>query len=234
MFSFKKFTVQQDQCAMKVGTDGVLLGAWAPVHHNPKHILDIGTGTGLIALMLAQRCAESQIHAFDIDAHAYKQASQNFLASQWKNRLSCYHADLEEYIAENNQKYELIVVNPPFHTETVLPVESSRKNARSASAMPLFNLAEAVALLLSKGGIFATILPNKLEKIMVSLMAERQLFPIHITYVKGSANTPVKRCLMAFTDVTTQTITDHLIIEETRHQYTPEFTKLVREFYLYL
>jgi tRNA1Val (adenine37-N6)-methyltransferase len=234
VFSFKKFTVQQDQCAMKVGTDGVLLGAWTPLKHNPKNILDIGTGTGLIALMLAQRSAESQIDAFDIDAAAFEQASYNFMASPWADRLYCYHAGLDEFIAEPDQTYDLIVCNPPFHTETILPVDSSRKNARSAEALPLVDLAEATTALLAEEGVFAAIVPYKLENSLVGLMADKNLYPFHITRVKGMAHSPVKRSLIAFSDNEIPAKVDELTIEEARHHYTSEFTQLVADFYLHL
>lgn len=99
-FQFKQFTVQQDQCAMKIGTDGVLLGAWAPIKHDPFSILDIGTGTGIIALMLAQRSNEVQIDALEIDEKAYEQATDNFENSPWNDRLFCFHAGLDEFMEE--------------------------------------------------------------------------------------------------------------------------------------
>ena len=116
-FQFKQFSLEQDRCAMKIGTDGVLLGAWTPIENNPFSILDIGTGTGIIALMLAQRSNAEQIDALEIDEDAYEQATDNFENSPWNDRLFCFHAGLDEFVEEPEDEYDLIVSNPPFHGE---------------------------------------------------------------------------------------------------------------------
>ncbi len=116
-FQFKEFTVQQDRCAMKIGTDGVLLGAWASLNHFPNSILDIGTGTGVIALQLAQRSSAELVDALEIDDDAYEQAMSNFETSPWGDRLFCYHAGFNEFTEEIDDTYELIVSNPPFYSE---------------------------------------------------------------------------------------------------------------------
>lgn len=113
-FKFKEFIVNQDKCAMKIGTDGVLLGAWTSLNHEPNSILDIGSGTGIIALQLAQRSDAETIDALEIDDNAYEQSVENFENSDWGDRLFCYHASLEEYAQEVDDKYDLIVSNPPF------------------------------------------------------------------------------------------------------------------------
>ena len=107
MFQFKQFSLEQDRCAMKIGTDGVLLGAWTPIANNPISILDIGTGTGIIALMLAQRSSAEQIDALEIDEDAYEQASDNFENSPWNDRLFCFHAGLDEFVEEPEDEYDL-------------------------------------------------------------------------------------------------------------------------------
>ncbi len=112
MFQFKQFTIQQDRCAMKVGTDGVLLGSWTPINNNTISILDIGSGTGIIALMLAQRSNAEQIDALEIDEEAYEQAVDNFENSPWSDRLFCFHAGLDEFIEEPEDEYDLIISNP--------------------------------------------------------------------------------------------------------------------------
>ena len=113
-FKFKEFSVLQDRCAMKIGTDGVLLGSWVTVDDNIQSILDIGTGTGVIALMLAQRSQAGIVDALEIDTDAYEQAVENFENSIWADRLFCYHASFQEFFAEIEEQYDLIVSNPPY------------------------------------------------------------------------------------------------------------------------
>ncbi|HSN49268.1 MAG TPA: methyltransferase, partial [Flavobacterium sp.] len=185
MFSFKQFSIKQDQCAMKIGTDGVLLGAWTPIENNPNSILDIGTGTGIIALMLAQRSSANQIDALEIDENAYEQSVDNFENSPWSDRLFCYHAGLDEFVEEPEDEYDLIVSNPPFHTEDYYSNNEQRDLARFQDAMPFEDLIEAAALLLSENGIFAVIIPYKEEGNFVALAKEYELYPLKITHVKG-------------------------------------------------
>jgi tRNA1Val (adenine37-N6)-methyltransferase len=233
MFQFKQFTVKQDKTAMKVGTDGVLLGAWAPVHHNPFSVLDIGAGTGLIALMLAQRTHAEQIDALEIDEDAYEQAVENFENSPWGDRLFCYHAGLDEFIDEPEDEYDLIVSNPPFYSEDYKTESQQRDLARFQDAMPFEELIEAADLFLSENGIFAIILPYKEEEKFIALAKESALYPTQITRVKGTPTSEIKRSLLAFSrNESPQIKTDQLTIEFERHVYTPEYIELTKEFYL--
>ncbi|TDO83620.1 tRNA1Val (adenine37-N6)-methyltransferase [Flavobacterium chryseum] len=233
MFSFKQFSVQQDKTAMKVGTDGVLLGAWAPIHHNPFSILDIGAGTGIIALMLAQRTHAEQIDALEIDEDAYEQAVGNFESSPWSDRLFCFHAGLDEFIDEPEDEYDLIVSNPPFYSEDYKTENEQRDLARFQDAMPFEELVEAADLFLSENGIFAVILPYKEEENFIVLANEFELYPIKITRVKGTPNSSIKRSLLAFSrNENTEIEIDELTIEIDRHVYTPEYIELTKEFYL--
>lgn len=233
MFTFKQFSIQQDKTAMKVGTDGVLLGSWAPIDHNPFSILDIGAGTGIIALMLAQRTNAEQIDALEIDEDAYEQAVENFENSPWGDRLFCFHAGLDEFIEEPEDEYDLIVSNPPFYAEDYKTENEQRDLARFQDAMPFEELVEAADLLLSENGIFALIIPYKEEDKFIALAKESELFPIKITRVKGTPNTEIKRSLLAFgRNVSPEIEIDELIIEIDRHVYTPEYIELTKEFYL--
>jgi len=218
---------------MKVGTDGVLLGAWAPLHNNPYSILDIGAGTGVIALMLAQRSTAEQIDALEIDEDAHEQATDNFENSPWADRLFCYHAGLDEFIEEPEDEYDLIVANPPFYTEDYTTGNEQRNTARFEQAMPFEDLAEAAGLLLSGTGIFAVIIPYKEEARFIALALENELYPEKITRVKGSPQSETKRSLLAFSR-TENVVCDinELIIETARHKYTSEYTELVKDFYL--
>lgn len=231
-FSFKQFAVHQDRCAMKVGTDGVLLGAWASLDATPDSILDIGAGTGLIALMLAQRSAAETIDALEIDEAAYEQCVENFEASLWSGRLFCYHAGLEKFMVEWEDTYDLIVCNPPYYSEDVSSGNVSRDTARQNSALPFDQLLEGVLKLLSGDGIFATIIPFKEEEKFLALASKSGLHPQKITRIKGNPTAKIKRSLLQFGFAKAVVDTDELIIEIERHEYTPKYTILTQDFYL--
>jgi len=232
-FQFKQFSLEQDRCAMKIGTDGVLLGAWAPLSHQPFSILDIGTGTGIIALMLAQRSNAEQIDALEIEENAYEQATDNFEASPWNERLFCFHAGLDEFMEEPEDEYDLIVSNPPFYTEDYKTNDDQRDLARFQDALPFEDIIEAADLLLSENGILAVIIPFKEEARFLALANEFELYPTQITRVKGTPKTDIKRSLLALSRNTIETpLINELIIEIGRHEYTPEYIALTQEFYL--
>ena len=233
LFQFKQFSVNQDQCAMKIGTDGVLLGAWTPIENQPNAILDIGTGTGIIALMLAQRSDAQQIDALEIDENAYEQAVDNFENSPWSDRLFCFHAGLDEFVEEPEEEYDLIISNPPFYTDDFRSENEQRDLARFQEAMPFEDLVEAAALLLSETGVFSVIIPFKEEEKFIALANEYDLFPIKITRVKGTPTSEIKRSLLAFRKYELPVLmADELVIETARHQYTPEYIALTQDFYL--
>ena len=233
MFQFKQFSIQQDRCAMKVGTDAVLLGAWCPIENNPISILDIGAGTGILALMLAQRSNAKQIDALEIDEEAYEQCVENFENSPWSDRLFCFHAGLDEFVDEPEDEYDIVLSNPPFYAEDYKTENSQRDLARFQDALPFEELIEAADLLLSENGIFAVILPFKEEQRFVDLCAEFELFPVKITRVKGNSSTPIVRSLLAFKRYELSTLqADELIIETARHHYTNDYIDLTKDFYL--
>ena len=231
-FTFKQFQVNQDRCAMKIGTDGVLLGAWTPLINNPFNVLDIGAGTGILSLMLAQRSNAEQIDAIEIDEDAYEQCVENFEASPWGDKLFCFHAGLDEFVDEPEDEYDLIISNPPFYTDDFKSDNTSRDLARFEDALPFEELIEAAALLLSDNGIFSVIIPFKEEERFVSLCKELDLFPLKITRVKGTPTSEIKRSLLAFCRMEQTPLIDELVIEISRHNYTPEYIELTKEFYL--
>jgi tRNA1Val (adenine37-N6)-methyltransferase len=232
-FTFKQFTIEQDNCAMKVGTDGVLLGAWSHIPKNTFSVLDIGAGTGLLSLILAQRTEAEQIDAIEIDEKAYEQCVENFENSKWADRLFCYHAGLDEFLEEmEDESFDLIISNPPFYTDDYKSENKSRDLARFEDALPFDELIESAANLLSEFGVFSVIIPFKEEEKFIALAKEFQLFPFKITRVKGTPTSEIKRSLLAFTWDEQITITDELVIEIERHQYTPEYIELTKEFYL--
>jgi tRNA1Val (adenine37-N6)-methyltransferase len=240
-FRFKEFTVNQDRCAMKIGTDSVLLGAWASVEKNPYSILDIGAGTGVLALMMAQRSSSEVIDAIEIDDGAYEQCVENFESSHWSDRLFCYHASLEEFVEEIEDRYDLIISNPPFYKPT-LPSASlqkgeklmtdSRQKARFNNAMPFRHLIESVSKLLSIDGLFSVVIPYSEEKDFIVLASKEHLFPSRILRVKGTPNSDIKRSLIEFSFEETEADISELIIETSRHQYTEAYINLTKAFYL--
>lgn len=233
IFKFKMFAIQQDRCAMKVGTDSVLLGAWCPIDNHPFSVLDIGAGTGILSLMIAQRSHAEQIDALEIDEDAHEQCVENFENSPWGDRLFCFHAGLDEFVEEPEDEYDLIISNPPFYSEDYKTENSSRDLARFQDAMPFEELVEAADLLLSENGIFAVIIPYKEEEKFIGLCAEVELFPVKVTRVKGTPNTEIKRSLLAFKRYELPVLeADELVIEINRHDYTDAYIELTKDFYL--
>ena len=238
-FKFKQFTIEQDRCAMKIGTDGVLLGAWTALQENTYNILDIGSGTGIITLMLAQRSNAENIEAIELDDDAFEQCTENFENSPWGDRLFCFHAGFDEFVDEytevtpdESELYQLIVSNPPFYTEEVSSGDTARDTARQNTSLPFTELIEGVSKLLTKNGSFSTIIPFKEEKNFIALAATFNLFPKRITQVKGTAESPTKRSLLEFTFSKEKTTLNELVIEKERHQYTNDYIALTKDFYL--
>ena len=229
MFRFKQFTIHQDACAMKVGTDGVLLGALADVTA-ATHLLDIGTGTGLVALMLAQRNPSMSIDAIEIDSNAAKQAAENVAQSPWPQiRVHC--TALQTYTA--NQPYNLIVSNPPYFVNSLKAPKAERTTARHTDSLSFNELVAGVDRLLSPSGKFWVILPADEQTNFCQLAQEKGLYPYRLIHVHPRAEKPAKRIVMGFsrTQITAQQ--EHLTIEkEQRHQYTDAFAQLTAPFYL--
>lgn len=231
-FHFKEFSIQQDQCAMKVGTDGVLLGAWVKVADDTESILDIGTGTGLIALQMAQRSGAEMIDALEIENKAFEQAVENFENSPWADRLYCYHASLQEFKEEIDEPYDLIVSNPPYFNDTFKELDQERALARHTHKLSYKELLSATNKLISPLGSCAFIIPFKEEADFLLLASSEKLFPARITRVRGNAQSDIKRSLLQFSRQPNKVIPNELIIETSRHVYTDEYIALVKDFYL--
>jgi tRNA1Val (adenine37-N6)-methyltransferase len=231
-FKFKQFTIDQDRCAMKIGTDAVLLGAWTSVNQEPFSVLDIGAGSGVIALILAQRSNAELIDAIEIADDAYEQCTENFENSSWNDRLFCYHTSLKEFTEEIEDKYDLIVSNPPFYSDDYKSDDKQRALARFEDALPFSHLLESVSNLLSKNGVFSVVLPFKEEEKFIALATESRLFSNSILRVKGNPSSEIKRSLMQFSFTECEVEIDELIIETERHQYTQDYINLTKDFYL--
>jgi tRNA1Val (adenine37-N6)-methyltransferase len=231
-FRFKQFNVSQGQSAMKVGTDGVLLGAWVRIQDEVDSALDIGTGTGLIALQIAQRCDSEIIDALEIESGAFEQAVENFENSPWSDRLFCYHASLQEFEMEMDDGYDLIVCNPPFFNNSFPAGGKERNLARQTGKLDFQTLLKCTSQLLNPNGTCAFIIPIDQEETFIATGEKNSLYPSRITRVKGSPTSPVKRSLMQMQRKKVSPDLSELIIETSRHVYTEEYVDLVKDFYL--
>ena len=241
-FRFKQFTVWHDRCAMKVGTDGVLLGAWCPVDSRASSsksfkgfkVLDVGTGSGLIALMLAQRIQGAQITAIDIDAGAVEQAKYNFGVSPWADRLECHQTALQE--VEGEGIYDWIVSNPPYFQDSLKNPDSQRAMARHTDTLSYEELLKHGARLLTKEGILALVLPIEAEQQIITLAQSLGLYPTHITHVYPKPGKAAKRLLIAFSPsplaYSLSPIANSLTLESETSPRSEAYKELTKEFYL--
>jgi tRNA1Val (adenine37-N6)-methyltransferase len=182
--------------------------------------------------MLAQRSPAEVIDAMEIDEHAYEQCVDNFENAPWADRLFCYHAALEEFTEEIEDKYDLIISNPPFYSEDFKTESTQRDLARFTDAMPFHHLVESVAALLIEDGIFSVVIPFKEEATFIELASKVHLFPNRILHVKGSPTSEIKRSLLEFSFRESDIEIQELTIETARHQYTEDYIHLTKDFYL--
>lgn len=231
MFQFKQFTIRQDRTPMKVGTDGVLLGAWAEIE-NATNILDIGTGTGLLALMCAQRNSSARIDAIEIEPHAYGQALENIRESPWQQRIRVFPCSLQQYTSP--LRYDGIICNPPFFINSTKAPESGRTLARHNDALPLEELVENVVRLLTPTGHFFVILPPAEANLLIRYARAYRLYPQRITDVLPNPGKMLKRQLLHLSTTIQEIIEDEIIIELSRHHYSEEYRALTQAFYLNL
>jgi len=232
VFKFKQFNIHQENTAMKVGTDGVLLGAWVKIKSDVNSVLDIGAGTGLIALQIAQRSDAEVIDAIEIEPQAYEQTVANFENSDWGDRLFCYHSSLQTFANEIDEKYDLIISNPPFFKSDNQIKSKERALARQNTELSYDDLLSYSVKLLSKKGSCAFIIPYLEEQKFLDLASKNKLYPQRITHVKGNKATATKRSLLQFSFSETRPKIEELVIELSRHNYTETYKDLVKDFYL--
>jgi len=235
-FRFKQFEIEQDQCGMKIGTDGVLLGAWAPLKADAQRILDIGTGTGVIAIMQAQRCPNATVIGVEIDKNSAEQASANMAASPYQERLSVHLGSIQDFAKDTDDKYDLIISNPPFFTGGTFSKDQARNDVRHTVKLPNGDLLRCAHRLLSKDGIFSVILPY-IEGLRFKEMADQYGFHLsHMTEVKPKVEKSVERLLMAFKrNPVDEVVTDSLVIQhKKRNDFTDAYIELTKAFYLNL
>lgn len=228
VFKFKQFSVVQEKSAMKVGTDGVLLGAWVN-SENPKKILDIGSGTGLVGLMLAQRFPKAQIYAIEIEQFAFEECQFNFKNSPFADRCQVFFSSLQSYTTE--EKFDLIVSNPPFF-ELTHKRESTRNLARQQKNLSFEELLFHTEKLMEPNADAAFIVPYLSEELFLKIAEDLGLFLKSITRVKGNKNAEFKRSLILLQKERCKVNTDELIIEIDRNVYTDQYIDLTKDFYL--
>lgn len=228
-FKFQQFTIFHHRCAMKVGTDGVLLGAWADTA-NAANALDIGTGTGLIALMLAQRNNLLHIHAIDIDADATKQAIENVEQSRFSQNIRVKQTSIQDFVSDCT--YDLIVSNPPFFSNSLESPDQQRTMARHTSSLEAEELISIAVKLLSPQGRISLIYPFDYKEALITLAFKYNLTVSRITNVYPTPESTPKRILIELDKRKKEAVENDLIIETQRHQYSPEFGRLVKDFYL--
>ena len=227
VFKFKRFNIIQEKSAMKVGTDGVLLGSWSNSKKS-NEILDIGCGTGLIALMLAQRNSKASITAIEIDEIASREAKQNINNSNWNERICIINTSLQDFKTEI--KFDLIVSNPPFFPATKF--NERRDIARHTNSLSFEDLIKNAASLLAERGNLSVIIPEKSRIYFCETAARFSLFCNRICYVKGTQNSESKRVLMEFSFIEYNLKKEYLVIEKARGQYTNDYIDLCQNFYL--
>lgn len=228
MFRFKQFTVEQDRCAMKVGTDGVLLGAWA---HGGHRILDIGTGTGLIALMMAQRYADATVVGIDIDAASVGQAMENVSASPFSERIRIVHADARTY-EDGSQKYDSIVSNPPYFNHSLTPPDTQRALARHTTELSYRELMDTAHRLLTDDGELSLIIPFDYKELLRSEAILAGFFESRILAVKTTPRKPARRYMMAFRKHPTCIEKAEGVLEDVPGIRSQWYQELTHDFYL--
>ena len=229
-FRFKQFSVDQESCSMKVGTDGVLLGAWTEVKET-NTVLDIGTGSGLIAMMLAQR-SKAMIHAVELDEAAWNQATQNFRKTKWYDRLTAFHIPIQDFAKSSQDTYDLVVSNPPFFSGGVFSANQQRANVRQTIKLPNGDLLSAARSLMTKEGRFCVILPV-IEGLRFKEMAKNYgLYCNKVTEVFPKRDKRANRLLMQFEKMPKELEEDSFVVWDQEKKYSADFIKLTREFYL--
>ncbi len=230
-FKFKQFSINQENCAMKIGTDGVLLGAWFDAA-NASKILDIGTGTGVIAIMSAQRNQVAKVHAVEIEEKAYEQSKQNMAASAWNDRLEVFHKSIQDYCKSCSDKYDVILSNPPFFSGGTLSVSNERNDFRHTIKLPNGDLLRAAQTLLAPAGKFCVILPFMEGLRFKERAASYKLFCTRMTKVKSVAGGRTERVLLQFELTDKPLVEDKLTIAVKERDFTDEYVNLTKDFYL--
>lgn len=227
-FTFKQFTIQQDQTAMKVTTDACILGAYTDVKET-KNILDIGTGTGLLSLMLAQR-SDASINAIEINEDAYNQAVSNINDSIFKDKITVHNSLIQNFIIENN--YDLIISNPPFFKNHLKAETVARNNSIHTDTLSFEDLLTSVLRLLSPNGTFVVLLPPYESVIFEEISKGKGLYAQKKLTIKHRKESKILRIITTFGRIKKEIINEELIIKNPDESYTPDFQNLLKDYYL--
>lgn len=228
-FRFKNFKVEQGRCAMKVNTDGVLLGAWKN-GSGAERILDIGTGTGVIALMMAQRNTQARIDAIDIDEDAWRQAKENFSDSPWSDRLSAFHVSLQNFLPD--KKYDVIISNPPYFVNDFKSHRHQKNVARHGIELGYEDLLSGIHRLLSDGGKARVIIPFANFFLFKEKAAKQELFVTEFTEVVAVQGMAPYVIMMQLERLRRDPVKSALAIKNEEDTFTEEYKQLTRDFYL--
>lgn len=232
-FKFKQFTIFQNDEVLKVSTDSVLLGAWVPLAHYKK-ILDIGTGTGLLSLMLAQRFSQAYIDAVEIDSIAYQVAKENFRLSPFAERINLFHESIQNFTTQNNgNRYDLIVTNPPYFNNQKPAATIGKNIQKHGSCLSYDELAETARSLLTMDGVMAFVFPQEEAQHFITTARFYGLFCSRITevYIRHNQKKP-KRMLLLLSKTLGNVITEKLYLENNNNQPSSEYLSLTDDFYL--
>lgn len=230
-FQFKKFSIAQDRCTHKVGTDGVLLGAWVHIGETDKSMLDIGTGSGLIAIMFAQRASpEAHIDAVELEAQDVQQARENVRRSPWPEKVNIHHTPLQQFFP--GKQYDLIVSNPPYFVRSLLPPDEKRTQARHAHALSFSELLENTTRLLAPGGRLGVILPYAESREFTARALDSDLFIRRQAVFRARPHKPPERLLMEFSLKKQNPEQREIILYEAGDQWSADYKSLTGDFYL--
>ena len=230
VFRFKQFSVAHDRVAHKVGTDGVLLAAWADVE-GVNSVLEIGTGSGVIALVLAQRTDEDcRIDAVEVDKESAEQAVENVLRSPWPEKINVHHSSIQAF--DTDRRYDLIVSNPPYFIKSSLPPEVKRGNARHTGTLSFEELTDAALRFIEPDGKLAVVLPVVEAQSFIDIAERKKLYCIRRCEVQSRKHKPVERILLEFGLKHTQTLVDNLVIHGEKAEWSEDYVRLMRPFYL--
>lgn len=229
-FQFKQFKIHQEKAAMKVNTDGVLLGAWASIE-NTETILDVGTGTGVIALMMAQRC-NAKITAIEIEENAAGEATHNIQISSWQDRITVQHISFQQFVPTAQNTFDLIISNPPFFSNGVKNKTQNKSIARHNHSLPFNSLIAGTVQLLKSEGKFALILPIEETPQFINQAETEGLFVERLAGIKPNPSKNINRYLIEFTKTKSRVIEDVLTIyNDSGTDYTEQYKNLTRDFY---